>query len=376
MALSRIRGQDAALAHLRSAFESRRLAHAYLFHGPEGVGKETAALEFAAALNCETGGLEGCGTCASCRMAAKLGHPDIHLVFPMPRDAKAEERAEVVAEHARAGYREGDFGRKSAIISVEVILDAVVAKANQRPYTGPWKAFIVADADAMTPEAANTLLKTLEEPPDATVLILTTARPNTLPVTVLSRCQRIQFRRLSHETVEEILLSDKRLGFNKARAKAAALVSLGSAGRAVRSEAEGLVSELGRVADLMAGRRASGVDSLINEASQIAFRLGRQEQERLLDLMLLWYRDVLLIRELGDGAPAEEILFGRQRRQLEAQARAMDAQAIGDLVMKIDDARRAIERYSNPSIIFTSVLVDMAIARKRTEAASGRPHAA
>jgi DNA polymerase-3 subunit delta' len=376
MGLSRIKGQDAALTHLRSAFESKRLAHAYLFHGPEGVGKESAALEFAAALNCDAGGLEGCGTCPSCRMAAKLAHPDIHLVFPMPRDAKPEEVAEVVAEQVKAGYREGDFGRKAAIISVEVVLDAVVAQANQRPYTGPWKVFVVADADAMTPEASNTLLKTLEEPPEATALILTTARPNTLPATVLSRCQRIQFRRLSHETIEEILLSDKRLGFNKARAKAAALVSLGSAGRAVRSEAEGLVSELGRVADLVAGKRAAGVESLVGEASQIAFRLGRHEQERLLDLMLLWYRDVLLLQELGDGAPAEEILFGRQRRQLEAQARAMDTRAIGDLVMKIDDARRAIERYSNPSIIFTSVLVDMAIARKRSEAASGRPNAA
>ncbi len=376
MALSRIRGQDSALAHLRSAFESRRLAHAYLFHGPEGVGKETAALEFAAALNCESGGFEGCGACASCRMAAKIGHPDIHLVFPMPRDTKPGEVAEIVAEHARAGYRESDFGRKAAIISVEAVLDGVVAQANQRPYTGPWKVFIVADADAMTPEAANTLLKTLEEPPEATALILTTARPNALPVTVLSRCQRIQFRRLQHGTVEEILLSDKRLGFNKARAKAAALISLGSAGRAVRSEAEGLVTELGRVADLMAGKRASGVGSLVNEASQIAYRLGRQEQERLLDLMLLWYRDVLLLHELGDAAPAEEVLFGRQRRQLEAQARAMDAQTIGELVLAIDDARRAIERYSNPSIIFTSVLVDMAIARKRSEAASGRPNAA
>jgi len=376
MGLSRIKGQDAALTHLRSAFESKRLAHAYLFHGPEGVGKESAALEFAAALNCDAGGLEGCGTCPSCRMAAKLAHPDIHLVFPMPRDAKPEEVAEVVAEQVKAGYREGDFGRKAAIISVEVVLDAVVAQANQRPYTGPWKVFVVADADAMTPEASNTLLKTLEEPPEATALILTTARPNTLPATVLSRCQRIQFRRLSHETIEEILLSDKRLGFNKARAKAAALVSLGSAGRAVRSEAEGLVSELGRVADLVAGKRAAGVESLVGEASQIAFRLGRHEQERLLDLMLLWYRDVLLLQELGDGAPAEEILFGRQRRQLEAQARAMDTRAIGDLVMKIDDARRAIERYSNPSIIFTSVLVDMAIARKRSEAAGRRPNAA
>jgi DNA polymerase-3 subunit delta' len=376
MALSRIKGQEGALSHLRSAFESGRLAHAYLFHGPDGVGKESAALEFAAALNCEAGGLEGCGTCPSCRMAARLGHPDIHVLFPMPRDAKPEEAAELLAEQARDGYREGGFGRKAAIIAVEAVIDGVVAQANQRPYTGPWKAFVVADADLMTSEAANALLKTLEEPPEATVLILTTSRPNALPATVLSRCQRIQFRRLPRAIVEEILVSDARLGFNRARAKAAAAVSLGSAGRAVRAEAEGLSSELGRVADLMTGKRAAGVESLLGEASQIAFRLGRQDQERLLDLMLLWCRDLLLLRELGRDAPEEELLFGRQRRLLEDQARAMDSRAIGDLAVRIDDARRAIERYSNPSIVFTSVLVDLAVARRRAGGAAGRAHAA
>jgi len=376
MGLSRIRGQDAAIAHLRAAFESGRLGHAYLFHGPEGVGKETAALEFAAALNCEAGRLEGCGTCAACRMAARLGHPDIHLLFPLPRDAKAEEVAAILADYAKNGYREADFGRKAAILSVEAVLEGVVAQANQRPFVGPWKVFVIAEADSMTVEAANALLKTLEEPPAGTVIVLTTSRPNALPATVLSRCQRIPFVRLSRATVEDILVSDKRLGFTKARAKAAAALGQGSAGRALRAEAEGLSAEIDRTADLMAGRRTASVDALLAEASQIAFRLGRQEQERLLDLMLLWYRDVLLVRELGDRAPADEMLYARHRKELDAQARAMDTATIGDLVTRIDDARRSIERFSNASIVFTSVLVDVAIARRQSGAVSGRSHAA
>jgi len=374
--LSRIKGQDAAVAHLRTAFESGRLAHAYLFHGPEGVGKESTALEFAAALNCESGGLEGCGTCGSCRMAARLGHPDIHLVFPVPRDAKAEEIAEILGEYSRNGYREADFGRKAAIVSVEAVLEGVVVRANQRPFVGPWKVFVIADADAMTEEASNTLLKTLEEPPDETVIVLTTARPSALPATVLSRCQRIQFVRLPRATVEEILLSDRRLSFTKARARAVSALAQGSAGRAVRAEGQGLAAELDRVAELMTGKRTASVQALLGEASQIAFRLGKQEQQHLLDLMILWYRDVLLVRELGAGAPEDDVLFAKHRRTLEAQARAMDAAAIGRLVATLDDARRAIERYSNPSIVFTSVLVDMAVARKQSEAVSGRSHAA
>ena len=184
MNLAGIKGQDKAIGLLRAAFEADRLSHAYLFQGPDGVGKETTALSFAQALNCERGGLTGCGECAACKMAAGLSHPDIHLIFPTPTTLKPAERSDLIAGYARDGFREQDFGRKTPIVSVDTILTEVVAKANQRPYIGPWKVFIVADADMMTTEAANTLLKTLEEPPTSTVLILTTSRPNALPSTV------------------------------------------------------------------------------------------------------------------------------------------------------------------------------------------------
>jgi DNA polymerase-3 subunit delta' len=375
MGLARIKGQEKAIGLLRAAFESDRLSHAYLFQGPDGVGKEATALEFAAALNCELKGLMGCGKCSACRMAAGLSHPDIHLIFPTPTTLKPAEKGELIAGYVRDGFREQDFGRKNAIISVETVLADVVAKASQRPYIGPWKVFVLADADMMTPEAANTLLKTLEEPPASTVIVLTTARPNALPATVVSRCQKIPFATLPSELVEEILLADPRLGFDADGARAAARLAQGSVGRALRSARQGQPVDLKRVADLMMGKRTRDVPSLVEEATTLAFRLGRSEQQRLLELMMLWYRDVIKVSELGGEAAAPDLLYSAYLAELARQAKAMDVATVGRLVDKIDDARRAIERYSNPTIVFTSVLLDMAIARKESVVKRGNRHA-
>lgn len=365
MKFSRTKGQEHAVKLLEAALESGRVSHAYLFHGPDGVGKETTAIELAAALNCERDGKAACGECSSCRMIAGLSHPDVHLLFPVPRDVKPEGLAAILADQVRDGFREPDFGRKVPIISVETVLSEVVAKAGLKPYVGPWKVFILADADRMTTEAANTLLKTLEEPPERTVIVLTTSRPSALPATILSRCQRVPFGRLAPDVVADILESDARLGFDRKRATAAAAVSMGSAGRAVRADGKALKAELDRVAAIMTGKRTRDVASLLDEASALAFRLGREEQQHILDLMLLWFRDVLLLSSLEEKADSQ-LVYAHHAAALREEARKMDFEAVERLIETVDDARRAIERYSNPTIVFTHVLLGMAVARKES----------
>ena len=373
VALSRVQGQDQAVRLIASAIEADRMPHAYLFHGPDGVGKETTALEFARALFCERGGLDPCGACGPCGLVGRLGHPDVHLVFPTPKDFKPAARAEVIASYVKQGYRSEDYGRKTAVVSVETVLSEVVTVASQRPYVGPWKVFIIADADRMTTEAANTLLKTLEEPPDGTVIVLTSSRPTALPDTVVSRCQRVPFVRLSRETIQKVLTSDERLDFSPKQAETAAAIALGSAGAAVRAEKSGLKGELDQVAGLVRGKGLSGVRPLLSEAQRLAFRLGRQEQERLLELMSLWYRDVL-VQKAGDGDV--ELLYAMHSDAVRTEADAYDYEALEELISGLDEARRAIERYSNPSIVFTSVLLDVAVARKRAGLTRGRRNAA
>ncbi len=373
MGLDRIRGQEQAISLLEAAFSSGRLAHAYLFRGPYGVGKEMAALELAKALHCEAGGLESCGKCRACKMSDGLSHPDTHLIFPIPRTIKSAELAERISESVKNGFRDEDFGRKTAIISVETVLTEVVVKAGKRPYIGPWKVFIIADADRMTTEAANTLLKTLEEPPAQTVLILTSSRPSALPATVVSRCQKIPFSPLSRVDVEAVLAGDSRLGMDAGKARAASAIAMGSPGVAVRASQSGLAAELKNVAAIMKGSRAGGVRSLIDEANRLAYRLGRDEQQKVLDLMLLWLRDVLVVSESGSAA-VPELLYSSYVDQIRSQADTMELEDLEQLITKVDEARRAIERYSSPSIVFTSVLLDMAVVRKRAVTRRGSQH--
>ncbi len=379
MGLERIKGQDAAVSLLTSAYASDRLSHAYLFHGPDGVGKEMAALEFARALHCEMDGLDSCGSCSACRMADGLSHPDTHLIFPVPTTIKPAELAELKASGLKTGFREQDFGRKTAVISVDTVLSGIVVKANKRPYIGPWKVFVVADADRMTTEAANTLLKTLEEPPEQTVIVLTTSRPTALPATVISRCQRVAFGRLSRKDVEAVLLADPRLGFEPKEAKAAAAMSQGCPGVAVRAGRAGLAGELRSVALIMGGSRLTSASSLLDEANRLAYRLGRDEQQKFLDLMLLWLHDVLQLSQLrgsgnGSGTGEPEILYAGHRAEIERMADTMNVDDLEQIIHKVDDARRAIERYSNPSIVFTSVLLDLAVVRKRASTRRGVAH--
>jgi hypothetical protein len=124
------------------------------------------------------------------------------------------------------------------------------------------------------------------------------------------------------------------------------------------------------------GKRTKDVPSLVDEATTLAFRLGRSEQQRLLELMLLWYRDVIRLSEMGRDAAKRGLLYAARLEDLTRQADAMDVETVGRLVDKLDDARRAIERYSNPTIVFTSVLLDLAIARKQSATKRGTSHAA
>lgn len=172
-------GQDAAVASLRQDLDSGRLGGAYIFYGPESVGKATAARLFAQSLECEAGE-KPCGQCPPCQKVVRGVHPDVIWV------QLAEGKKSVGAEEVRAG---------------------ILAKAYQRPQEGRAQVFILDDAHRFTVNALNALLKTLEEPPPNTFFILITPNLHALPPTVISRCRRIRFGGLGKTQMKEILMA-------------------------------------------------------------------------------------------------------------------------------------------------------------------------
>ena len=269
-------GQTRAVSLLQHSLERGTLAHAYLLIGPHHVGKMTLALNLAQALNCEAAE-RPCGECASCQKIALAKHADVQIIGLSQNEDSAEARSRTE-------------------IGIDQIRE-MQHSSNLPPFEGRYKVFIIDGAEFLSNEAANCLLKTLEEPVDRVVFILLTANDRLLLTTVVSRCQRLELSPLVAGEVEAALCS--RWGVEQERAKLLARLSHGRLGWAV-SAASG---------DGLLGQRAERLDRLISiidadyeerftYVTQLAalFRKSREMVQEILDLWLDWWRDLMLVK--------------------------------------------------------------------------------
>jgi DNA polymerase III subunit delta' len=255
--LERVPGQPDAMAFLEAAAGTPR--HAYVFAGPEGSGKALAARAFTAALLCADG---GCGECRDCRLALEDRHPNVVLVEPEGRDIRVGD-----------GPDDGGTARWMA------------ARAYLTPPERGRKVFRVDQADRMTEEAADVLLKVLEEPPPDTVFVLSSARPHEIPETVRSRCQNVSFHPLPEAFVVETLTRE---GVEEPRARLASRLAGGNLGRARRigADPEGLrfrEAALEALGDLSSGRAGAlnAAELLAAAAADYRKRLADRLTEEL-----------------------------------------------------------------------------------------------
>ncbi|OGS20761.1 MAG: DNA polymerase III subunit delta' [Elusimicrobia bacterium RIFOXYA2_FULL_40_6] len=189
MSFLNILGQNSAISLLQKQLNSKKVSHAYVFSGQEGTGKKKTAMELAKALNClnQSPGLPICDSCASCNKINKGIHPDVHLIDYAFQSAFLDEDVE-----------------KQTRIKIDTIQE-LHKQINMKASEGKWKVFIIDPADKMNTEAANCLLKTLEEPPDNSLLILISASRDSLSQTILSRCQHLRFNQLNDDIISGIL---------------------------------------------------------------------------------------------------------------------------------------------------------------------------
>ena len=175
MSFSAIYGQEGPIAVLRNAIGNKRVPHAFLFYGAEGIGKRTTALVFAKALNCKESGTDPCDACTSCRKIDSGNHPDLLLIKP-----------------------EGQFIKVADIKELQ-------ERLRFRPLEGAKRVVIIDDAERMNITSANSLLKTLEEPSPTNVFVLVSSRPHLLPMTILSRCHRLRFNPVQRDVIAAFL---------------------------------------------------------------------------------------------------------------------------------------------------------------------------
>jgi DNA polymerase-3 subunit delta' len=310
--------QDIPVRTLRSYLKTGAIPQALLFTGAEGVGKRTAALAFAMALNCGSGGERPCGSCTGCRKIAAGRHPDVHQLAP----AGAMIRIEPVREFCR-----------------------VLAL---RPYEAPMRVGVIAEAHALNPAAANALLKTLEEPPGETVLILTARQPEELLPTIVSRCQHLRFKPLARRHLAAIL--ERAYGFEPREAEAAAEIAGGSVTQALALKAKRRLERRDWIASELSPRRPKPAAW----ALAMAERLARDPEETPADLELiaLWLRDLAVARldpdRIGRPDRREEIL---------ADAAGLPPDFPVQAYAALEEARRRIAARGNVRLTLEALLV-------------------
>jgi DNA polymerase-3 subunit delta' len=262
-----ILGQDWVVSHLKTAMLAGRLSHAYLFLGPEGVGKASVARALAAALNCAQPAADGdaCGACPSCRRLQAGTHPDFLVIAP--EEGKTQIKIEVIRELRRL--------------------------TEYPPLGGGWRVVLIKPAEALTAQsdaAANALLKTLEEPPPQHLLVLTARGEADLLPTIVSRCHKLAFAPLPSALIIQEL--ENRRTLPRSQATLVAALSGGSLGRALALDPEELVRQRNRVLSDLA-HLDRGSTGLVLEWAQRLTK-NRSDLKNFLLLAQLWYRDLLL----------------------------------------------------------------------------------
>jgi len=332
-------GHDGPKRVLQQAIRTGRVSHAYLFEGAPNTGKTLAAKTFAKALVCQsppTPG-DGCNECRLCRAIEKEHHPDFIMLAPTTRLELTRD------EDQEAPGPKETVEIQGSLISVEAI-SRLIAHANLKPVTARRKVAIVTSAEAMNDPAANRLLKTLEEPPGDTTIILTSAAASALLPTIVSRCQLVRFGPVPVGNIEA-MLSDRFPGTDPALLHSVAALSGGRPGWAERLLTHpDTLTIRANLLDLAAGLRSRPMVGCLQAAETLTSaaedwwhattegglseellkknrdRVLRTKIGELLDILLTWFRDLSLARE---GAPDKLWINADRADQLRAAAQGL-----------------------------------------------------
>ncbi len=278
-------GHKRIVEHLQKAIRNRQVSHAYIFDGADGAGKRMVANIFAAALQCTEGGIEPCGRCTSCLQMQNGNQPDVSYIT-----------------------------HEKTIISVDDIREQLCAPMTIKPYAGPYRIFIVDEAEKMNEQAQNALLKTMEEPPEYGVILLLTNNKSAFLPTILSRGVELSFLPAGEEELMRFLMEKAQLP--DYRARLAAAFSGGNPGTALRcARSEEFQSRKDNVAAMMKALPDMHEERMAGLASD--FATDKEGQDATLDLMLVWLRDVM-VRKAG-GAEAK-LMFAEDADAIAAQA--------------------------------------------------------
>ena len=322
-------GQEQIKDHMQNAIKTGKISHAYIINGEQFSGKEFIAKVFAMALQCEQRGKDGaevpCQACHSCKQALSDNQPDI-----------------VKVTH-----------EKPNTVSVDDVRNQISGDVQIKPYSSPYKIYIMNEAEKMTTQAQNALLKTLEEPPEYVVIMLLTTNVNALLPTILSRCVVLNMKPVPDHLIRKYLMEELQITDYKAEVCVAfARGNLGKARQLAFSEGfenvkEQALSILKYVQDMELYEMVAATNRIRE------YKLDRSD---LIDIMMVWYRDVLLFKATND---MNHLIFREEASALRAAARRSSYEGIENVLEALEKAKKRLDANVNPDLVMELLFLTM-----------------
>lgn len=374
MTVGEVYGHEAVRRDLTRAVTRGELPGSLLIHGPPGVGRQTLARWLARLLVCSNVDASGpCGECRACSLALDLQHPDIHWFFPLPRpkgasnpeklaDALEEARFEALVDRRQDPLHQPPADEPVGLYLAQV--RTIRRLGSTRPAMGPRQVFIIGNAELLVPqeasqEAANALLKLLEEPPPATTLILTAPEPEALIPTIRSRLLPVRLRPFPEPEVRAFLR--ERTDADDSAIRLAARLGQGSPGRALAF----LPDDDGQSrAGTLRRNARTWLEAALAPDNRARFAAAHAERPagargafgETLEFLALWLRDLAAV---AVGAE-EEVVDVDALDTLRRLARDVRAERIPEAIQRVDEARDAGRINANPQLTLATLLTDLA----------------
>ena len=319
-------GQESIKKHLQTAIKTGNLSHAYIINGEYGSGRQTIASALAKTIQCQskTDDTDACGVCTSCKQAESHNHPDIKYIT-----------------HDKTS------------ISVNDIREQLNNDISIKPYSSEYKIYIIPDANKMTEQAQNALLKTIEEPPVYAIIILLTENCDSLLPTIRSRCVTLTMNPIEKDKICTYL--ENKFQLEPEQAQIAANYCQGNIGKANRfASSSDFIEMKNQVLKLLKNLDSMDIASIIDTIKE--FSTHKNDINDYLDLMLLWYRDVLMFKVTKD---ANLLLYSDEYSAISEQATKRDYENIENIIAAIDKAKVRLKANVNFDVTIELMILAM-----------------
>lgn len=346
---NRIVVQDRVKSLFANSIKNGRLAHAYLFYGEEGRGKEAFALHLARALNCTSTDERPCGECANCQRITHFNHPNIKFIFPAPKNIKYDQVKQIIQTKAKNPYAALPLtGNKN--ISIDAIRE-LKEEAKFAAFEGGYRVVIISGAEYFSREAANSFLKLLEEPPDKFLIILITEALHLMLDTIRSRCQPVYFPEFKDEQIEQIVRQ-----YEPVKDDLLSLIHMANSNvkRVFQMLHEDYSEQKQWILEFI---RAVAVENYfhINELlEKIQTRGGQQTHLELLHLLNGWFNDILHLQQDENYARLINIDL---KESLFKFSKSYPQIKLSEIIESIEKAIRAIEGNAHPMMTWFNLAI-------------------